>query len=457
MPDEIALPPGSDIELKGGAEAAIESSDALDNLLKEAGGAEGDDTSNISEDEKAAIAAQKAEDDKARAEADAAEKAKTDAAAKAKADADAAAAGDDAAAKAKAEADAAAAAAKDEFDAIELPPHAKQKSVESFTKVKELARTKIKELSGTVEKLTLEVQKANEAVEIAKKGGGSPEDLKELEELRNFRRGIDVEYDPEFQKFDAQITSNEEAIYAKLTKAGFDAASIKRIKELGGPSQVDWGKLGDKVPADALRFLNVKLVENETLAENKTKAIDAAKKNSAEFLKNRQTESTKSEAQRKEIANKQFAELSAKALPWLKPEVIAKDAKPADKVRIEAHNKKVAEIQADVKDALNDHSPEMHAVLVTGYARMMKSESDLAEEKASRKAEVEALKKTIAEKEQFIASIQKSSTGRLAGGSSAPSGGNPKPASKDVDVNESSETALDRLRKEVEAKREAQE
>jgi hypothetical protein len=438
MPDEIQVLPGN-AELVGSVEASAESSNALDDLLKAEGGGDENQTP-VSDDEKAALEQQKAD-----------EKAKADLEAKAKSEADAAAAvnTDDAAAKAKADeaAKAATAAKTDELDSVELPPHVKPKTVESFTKVKELARTKITELSGTVEKLTADLKSANEAIEIAKSGKASKEIEAELEELRSFRRGLDVESDPEFKKFDAQITANEDAIYLRLQKAGFDEASIKRVKEIG-VSQVNWTALGEKVPADVRRFLDVKLVENESLADAKEKAIGAAKKNSVEFLKNRQAESSKSESSRKEIASKHFSDLSGQ-LPWLKEQEITKDTKPADKVKIEAHNARVKEIQADVKEALNDHSPEMHAVLVAGYAKMLKSEADLAQVKASHKAETDKLKATLAEKEKFIADIQKSSTGRL-GGSSAPAGGAPKVTTKSS-FDEPGDSALDRIRKEVEA------
>jgi colicin import membrane protein len=250
------------MELKGSDVAAEATGTSLDALLKAATGNDAhDDTPNsddgvpaevrkADDDAKAKV---KAEDDAARAEADAAEKAKADAEAAEKAKADEAAkAKDDAAPK-----DAPKDEKKDDFDNIELPPHVKPKTVESFALLKQQARARVTELTGSVAKLEEDLKAANEAIKLAKEGGVSAEEKKELEELRSFRRGIDVESDPEFSKFDTQIKSNDEAIYARLLKAGYNQASIDKIMSLGGPLNVDWGLSGKDLPDVVRRFLDV--------------------------------------------------------------------------------------------------------------------------------------------------------------------------------------------------------
>lgn len=434
MPEKIEDIPGAG-DITTDPNDAIESSKSLDALLSEASGET---------------------DEKAKAEAEAKAKAEAEAADKAKAEAEAAAAkegapADDAAAKAEAEAKAkaeaeAAAANKDEFDAIELPPHAKPKTVEQFTNVKTVARAKIAAVTTELEKAKAELETARTAIEDGKKNSFSAEEKAELEELRNFRRGIDVESDPEFKKFDVEIESNNELIYSKLTKAGFSKESIDKVKALGGPSGVDWEGLADKLPAEVKRLIDVKLVENETISDKKARAIETAKKNSAEFLKTRQVTAEKSVTARRDATEKQLQGHVAK-LPFLKIQEIPANAKPEEKARIEAANKQAAEIQGDLKEALNDDSPEMRAVLITAYAKMIKLGEDAKAKDAAHAAEVSGLKKTLKEKEDFIAKIQKSGTPRL--NSSAPS--TPDSSHRKTDIDESSSSALDRLRSEVES------
>jgi hypothetical protein len=179
----------------------------------------------------------------------------------------------------------------DEFDAIELPPHTKPKTGEAFGTVKALARQRIAAIQKERDELK---EKLDAADKLSK---DLPEDTKkELEELRKFRQQMDVEADPTFKEYDTKSASNLEAIYSKLTDNKFNKDAIDKIKELGGPANVDWDKLAadGRITPGLKRFIDGKLFENDDLVEKKKQAIDAAKKNAAEFLKKREEETVRS-------------------------------------------------------------------------------------------------------------------------------------------------------------------
>ncbi len=447
MATETAIPGSEDIVID--PNDTRDTNEALDTLLKEANG---DDESSPNAEETAAAEA-KAAEEKAAAEAKAAEE---KAAAEAKA-----AGGDQNPAPtpeevAKAE-EAAKAAQKDELDSVELPPHVKPKTVEAWSKLKETAKRKIAELSTAAEAAKAEADAARKERDELKQGALSSEEQKELQELREFRQKLDVEADPSFREYDSKITENVEAIYSRLTRAGFSKESIDKIKALGGPDKVNWEPHREKLPAELFRYLDAKLVENEDLVEKKGLAITKAKERSSEFLKNRQVEISKSGKEFTSQVHKEFEALSPK-LPWLKAVEIPKDAKPEVRAKLEAANKAVSEIQTDLKEAIEDNSPAMRAVLVAAYASMLKLQGDAKTRDGAHKAEVDGLKAEITklqaavkEKEAFIGKIKGASTGRLSN-SSAPDGKSKTERNgKPGDPDESGASALDRLRAEVEA------
>jgi hypothetical protein len=391
--------------------------------------------------------AEKVEADKAAADA-AAEKAATE---KAAADAaltpDQKAAADKAVAD-KSAADAAAAEAavpvKDAFDAVELPPHSKPATAQSFEALKKTAREKV----AAAEK-EREEYKAKLA-EAQAKPALDPAIEKELTELREFRQKLDVEADPAFKEYTDEIAVNEESIFSKLKEAGSSEAVIAKIKEIG-IKDLDWETVLDKLPPVARRYIENKLATNEDLSEQRTRAINEAKKNSSEFLAEREKKNTQSEIAHFAEAEANFNKL-APQLPWFKVEKIDPAATPEDKASLEAHNKFVAQTQKAVKEMLSDNSPNMRAIATLGYAQMLRLQAEIpmlqAEHEAEKKAlasEVAALKAQVKEKEDFIARVKRSSTTSLREGS-APT--DPKATAKQPTFGEHGSTALDRLREE---------
>ena len=391
------------------------------------------------------------DDAEAQAAADAAAKAKADEeAAKAKADEEAAKAKAAAAptptdeekakaeAEAKAKADAAAAAAapvKDRFEEITLPPYTKPKAAEAFATIKTLAREQAAADAKAIADLKAEKAALEEKAKLA--GQLPPETAKELEELRAFRAKLDVEADPKFKEWDNKVSANVELIYSKLKTVGVEDAVIEKIKVMGGPSEVEWDVLTDKMPAQAKRYIEGKLFENEDLIEQKKKAVEAIKATASEYIKTKQTGA-------RAAVEAKVNELTPR-IDWLQE-------KPGD----DAHNKRAAEIKATMKEAIENDSPEMKGLLIMGIAQLQRVNAALEETKASLaakeaawKTEKETLEKNLKDVTDKLEKVKRSGTPRIA--SSAPGPGDVRTAPK-MDPNEDGNSALDRHLAEARAK-----
>lgn len=298
----------------------------------------------------------------------------------------------------------------DDLDSIELPPHTKPKTAESFANVKNLARQKIAAIEKERDELKTRAEKAEEAAKKAP----TPEETKELEELRAFRRKVDVEADPAFKSYDATITQNTDAIYARLKSSGFDDSAIAKVKEMGGPAGVDWDQLAadGKISAALKRYVQGKLFENDDLSDKKKIAIDEAKKNADEYLKSREAELAKSDDAYVQETAKEWDGIRPK-VEWLVTQEITDKLTPDEKALAEEHNKLVGEINADLKDALQDNSPKMKALLVAGYAVGRKMSWEFARLKKNTDAQVADLTKKLSEATATLERIKKSSPGRV--------------------------------------------
>lgn len=336
--------------------------------------------------------------------------------------------------------------ASDDLDSIELPPHTKPKTAESFANVKNLARQKI----STLEKERDEFKTKLAEFEKLAKDGLPPEAKKELEELRNFRRGMDVESDPSFKQFDVTITSNVEAIYSKLAANKFDQTAIEEVKKIG-PENVDWDKLlkDGKISSGLNRFVNGKLFENDDLVEKKKQAIEVAKKNASEFLKTREEETAKGADSYATEANKEWTTDILPKVEWLRVEKIDDKMTPEQKAVAVEHNKLVEEVQKDVKEALADTSPRMKALMVAGYATRRKMDWEYTRLKTSSEARIKGLEKELSESKSLLERIKKSSPGRVT--SSAPQNTAAKKVTEASHINVPTTEHLDNLLAQVQA------
>jgi len=348
-----------------------------------------------------------------------------------------------------------------ELEGVALPPHAKQKSAESFAQVKLLAKQAVEEVSAKLEERNQKLQEAEAKIEeLSKKSEKTaltPELEQELNDLRAFRQKMDVEADPSFKTWDAKISENVDLIYAKMKSAGVGEETLKAIKELGGPDQVDWDALSDKVPAALKRYIEGKIFENDDLAEKKKQAIAAAQKNAGEFLKTREAEyAKKSEGFGAEVKGAFEKDLLPK-FDWMKPRTATDKSTDEEKKAIEAHNQWLKSIQGDIDAAVQDNSPGMKAVLVASYVQLQHSRMSHDADKAAFKTKEAAwatekadMEKKLNEANGLLERIKKSSTGRL--NSNAPAPGTPASKPK-VDVNMSTGDALDAHRAALEASR----
>lgn len=327
----------------------------------------------------------------------------------------------------------AATSAEDEFDKIQLPPYTKPKSAEAFAEVKAIARQRI----SSMEKELSELREKLKSSEELAKNGLTPEQKAEFEELRNFKLQMDVEADPSWKEFNSRIKENDQLIYKKLRDSGASDEQIQRIEELGGPNEVDWDSISDRLPAPVKRFIDAKLVENEDLEAKKSLSKESAKKNAAEYLKSR-------EASFRSSVDSELKSILP-SIPWMKEKPVT--GTEAEKSAAQAHNKLLQDIQANVQEAVSDDSPKMKALLVAGFAQFIKTRADalalkaeLDSLKANSAKEIDTLKASLKEKEDFISKVKKASTSRIGG--SAPS---PESRPTKVDPNVSPSEHLDRL------------
>jgi len=333
--------------------------------------------------------------------------------------------------------------AADPFDAIQAPTNLKPKAAEAFDNVKRLAKEKVTALQSERDELEKKYKELSE-----KSGRLDPKVEAELKELREFRRKLDVEADPEFQKYDVESTTQAESIYGKLLSVGVPGHTVEKIKSMGGVFKVQWDPILEKLPSAAKRFIEVKLTQLEDLKEKKQAAVAAAKKNSEEFLQNRAaaTETTKKEF--RNDASKTLDTMLPK-LDWFGEKKPTDKSTDAEKSSIVEHNKFLTETKEAIKEAMEDDSPEMRAFLAVGLAQLMKLRVDYSSATSSHKSEVEKLRTELDAANKLLERVKKGSTNRLRESPATTTEASTPGAGT---ISERPGDALDRLRAEVEAK-----
>lgn len=259
---------------------------------------------------------------------------------------------------------------------------------------------------------------------------------------------MDVEADPAFKTYDKTIADNLEAIYAKLKAAGVPEDQIAKIKELGGPAEVDWSAPGVTLSTTLRRYLDAKLVENETLLEKKQAALKSAKASALQYVSSKQEEAAKSVEARNKAVTDEINALLPK-FTWFR-ELKPKDGATEDeKESIKAHNELIENAKKTFEDAAADDSPAMRAILALSHAQLMRTKADYAALKASSTAIQSKLTTELEEANKLLEKIKKNSTSRLRD-IPAEDGEPAKP--KTVDLNTHGADALDRHLAAIEAK-----
>jgi hypothetical protein len=295
--------------------------------------------------------------------------------------------------------------AADPYDEIKLAPYAKPETGEQFGKLKTLAREREK---AAVDKLTaaqkaLEDAQAKVKEQDEKLAAALPlEDAKELQDLRQWRKSLDVERDPSFQVFDQEIVQADDSIYETLRGAGMTAEQVEQIKKLGGPTKVDWVPIFDAIKPSERRAIEAKLIRQELIKDNKLAAITKAKANADEFIATREKEKSKVQQESQQVEDRTLQQITKDA-DWLKERATDEKADEAAKASAANWNKFVKEQKNRIQSLMRDHSPGTRAELVVGTAMAyhFKASADLltaeltkiTKERDDARAELDRIKK----------------------------------------------------------------
>jgi hypothetical protein len=327
----------------------------------------------------------------------------------------------------------------DEFfkDSPSLPPGASPKSAEAFATIKVKAASEIAAREAKLEELQ---KKYDELTQ--RSSTPTTEQLtkdKELNELKEWRAKLDVEFDPRFKQFDAKVAEGEDFIYAQLKKSSVVTdAVIDQIKKFGGPVNSNMSKLFEAIGDPVLqRIVESKIADLTMLKYQKDQALAATKSNITQYLQEREkafTEATT--ATQKELSN------LLGSLDFMKDKPVEGDE--TAKKSATDYNNNIARVKGEVAEALKDDSPQMRATLLTAYAKMCY----LQDSNKTMQAELESAKKSLAEVTEKFNAVKKSSTSRLRESGAPASGNLPKPQNS-PSVFSKTEDNLDALARQV--------
>lgn len=341
----------------------------------------------------------------------------------------------------------------DFFAGIELPPHAKPKSVEAWTALKIKAS---QEISARDQKLA-EAESKNKELEARLQNPIPVETSKELEELRAFRARLDVDLDPKFKEFDAKVNETHEFIYEQFRQNGvIGEDGIEKMKKLGGPdpAKVNMDTIFEAMKDPALqRKIETKMADVDMLRYQKDQALKATKDNVGQYMKEREEVFKNSTTQHNTATKTRLGELMGK-LDYFKPTVLAADADVATKKSAEEQNAFLKDVQGQIDGALLDDSPEMRAIMLAGMAQLIYlqkvHEGALTNHKTEKAALEKSVKELTAKNERFT----KASVTRLQE-TAAPADGRGTAVKKTDDYSKSSGQALDEIRANMVAARAA--
>lgn len=341
----------------------------------------------------------------------------------------------------------------DIFADIQLPPHAKPKSVEAWTALKLRAA---QEIAARDQKLA-EAEKRQKELETKLQNPVPEETMKELEELRAFRAKLDVDLDPKFLEFDKKVDETYEFIYAQLRQNGvIGEEGIEKMKKYGGPdpAKVDMNAIFEAMKDPALqRRIEAKMADVEMIRYQKEQAIKATKNNVGQYMKEREEAFKSATTQHNTATKTRLGELMGR-LDYFKPKTAAADADAAAKKDAEEHNAFVKDIQGQIDGALNDDSPDMRAIMLAGMAQLIYLQKVHEKALANHKTEKAALEKSVKELTTKNERFTKASLNRLED-TAAPADGKGIPAKKTEDFSKPAGQSLDEIRADIAAKRAA--
>lgn len=349
--------------------------------------------------------------------------------------------------KEKAEREEAAKKADEYFkDSPALPPGASPKSSEAFATIKVKAAQEISSREAKIEELSKKLE------EVTKAGPG-PEQLakdKELEELRQWRAKLDVDFDPKFKAYDEKVSQAHEFVYAQLRKSpAINDAVIAEIKKHGGPENVNLSKIFEAVKDPVIqRMVEAKVGEIEIQKDEKAQALKSTKDNLQGYLRERQETFQKSATQHTEATQTELTRYLG-ALDWFKEKTADAKLDAAAKAEVEEHNKFLTEMKGQLAYAMKDDSPQMRATLLTGMVQLF----NIQRQHAATTAKLTAVEKELTEVKGKWEAAKKAGVSRLRE-SGAPSSAS-APAAKPTSLITPAGDALDNLMRQVTEQRAA--
>jgi len=331
-------------------------------------------------------------------------------------------------------------------DAPTLPPNASPKSTEAFASIKIRAAQAIAEREQRLEAAQKKLQEAEERL----KNMVPADAVKELEDHRKWRAKLDVEADPKFKEFDKEISTNHEFIYAQLRKSPVITPEvIEKIKANGGPENVKLDKIFEAVKDPTLqRIVEAKVAEIEQTKWRKEEAIKSAKTNIDQYLAEQQKDYSERATAHNKKTEALFSQYSGN-LNWFKEKPVDPKADEPTRKAAEAHNAMVKEIHSQVREALNDDSPEMRAIMLTATAQLVY----LQKIHDANVATLASTKKALDDANAKLAKYSNASRSRLQE-TAAPSTPNTVKPKTEADIfHTRADDALDALAKDVMEKR----
>jgi hypothetical protein len=288
-------------------------------------------------------------------------------------------------------------------DVPQLPQNSAPKAAEAWNALKERAAKEILDREAKIAELTR--QNTELTTRVSTPTTQQLEAEKQMKELSEWRAKLDLKFDPRFTGFDKQVSDIHDFVYAQLRKRADVVGEnvIDEIKKFGGPENCNLEALFTKLKDPVLqRIVESKMSDALMLSHNKEQAMKDTEANMAEYMRQRQEFFTNAQTSHT-AATRQNLDPMLHGLDWFK------NPKEADKPALE-------KLKGELASALQDDSPQMRAILLTGYANMC----HLQDVTKSQAAELTTVKAQLAEAQDLLNRVKGSSTSRLRESGASP-------------------------------------
>lgn len=305
----------------------------------------------------------------------------------------------------------------DLYPEVKLPPTARGASAEAFATVKARAAQDIAARDQQIDALKKELDGLKEQSKNTVPAQEVEALRKENDELRAFRSRLDIQADPGFAaKFDQRVNVTSEFIYSRLKATGkITDETIKKIRDLGGPGAVDMEPILERIEdAQAKRTIQSKLDELEGISFEREQALKEAQADVTKYVEQRRQEFSKAATAHTETTKQILTNILAQ-VPWMAPVKVAADAKPEEKEAAAQHEAFLKEMNQTLAEAVQDDTPQMRAVLISGLAQhfhLRRTHEALVKERDALKAELETARKETAQVTEKLEAIKRAGSAR---------------------------------------------